>query len=405
MTVLAVAAVSARMLAEAARADGFDVVGFDLFGDADTRRACAEWLPIGRPDSLHIDADRLLSALAALARRGDVAGWIAGSGFEGRPDLLQRGAARLPLIGTPAGAVARVRDPKTFFGFLDAEGIPHPTVRLTVPADAAGWLTKDARGCGGWHIRRLAARHVEPPFAPAGTEADLDADADADAHRYFQREMQGRPMSATFIANGSDACVLGFNRLIVRRFGAWPFVYCGAVGPVALREDMANRITAIVRSLAAEFSLRGLGSLDFMLEGDAFGVLEINPRPPASIALYGRTPAGARQAAWEPIASHVRACLQGELPQRTAPGPAGSGPGTVWGTEIVFAARPLQLDEPAAQCLAGRAACHDLPFGATRFRAGDPICSVSASGADAEQVHALLARGREAVHQSLETCP
>ena len=41
MTVLAVAAVSARMLVEAARADGFDVVALDLFGDADTRRACA----------------------------------------------------------------------------------------------------------------------------------------------------------------------------------------------------------------------------------------------------------------------------------------------------------------------------------------------------------------------------
>ena len=78
MTVLAVAALSARMLAEAARADGFDVIAFDVFGDADTRRACSQWLPIGAPDGLRIDAALLLSVLGALAQRGDVIGWIAG---------------------------------------------------------------------------------------------------------------------------------------------------------------------------------------------------------------------------------------------------------------------------------------------------------------------------------------
>jgi len=391
--------VSARMLAEAARADGFDVVALDLFGDADTRRACAEWFAIGRPGTLQIDAEVFLSALAALARRGDVAGWIAGSGFEGRPEPLERGAALLPLIGTAASAVRRVRDPQTFFGFLDAEGIPHPVVRMTTPGDNAGWLVKDTHGCGGWHIRRLAPVGSEPP------PAHDDAGHDIEAHRYFQREMQGTPMSATFIANGHDACVLGFNQLIVRRFGVRPFVFCGAVGPVALPSGMANRITASVRALAAEFSLRGLGSLDFMLDGDAFGVLEVNPRPPASLALYVRMPADAREAACKPVASHVRACLQGELPQRTARGSNGFESETVRGTEIVFASRPLQLDDAGALRLATRAACHDLPFGATRFEAGDPICSVSASGADAEHVYALLARGRDAVHQSLETPP
>jgi len=380
MTVLAVAAVSARMLAEAARADGFDVVALDLFGDADTRRACAEWFAIGRPGSLQI---------------------VAGSGFEGRPELLERGVALLPLIGTPASAVRRVRDPQTFFGFLDAEGIPHPAVCMTVPDDHAGWLVKDAHGCGGWHICCLAPVRGDSPQVSAQDEAGDDIEA----HHYFQREMQGAPMSATFIANGRDACVLGFNQLIVRRFGVRPFVFCGAVGPVALPSGMANRITASVRALAAEFSLRGLGSLDFMLDGDAFGVLEVNPRPPASLALYVRMPADAREAACKPVASHVRACLQGELPQRTARGSNGFESETVRGTEIVFASRPLQLDDAGALRLATRAACHDLPFGATRFEAGDPICSVSASGADAEHVYALLARGRDAVHQSLETPP
>ena len=384
MPVLAVAAISARMLAEAAAADGFEVVGLDLFGDVDTRRACTQWWPIGEPGHLHIDADRLLSALAMLAARNqsaEVVGWIAGSGFEGRPDLLACGAALLPLIGTPADAVRRVRDPQLFFDVLDAQGIAHPPVLATAPTDANGWLVKDAGGCGGWHIRRATPHEaVQPPY-------------------YVQREVPGTPMSATFIANGSSAVVLGFNQLIVRPVLARPFVYCGAVGPVALPPAVADAVPAAVRALAASFALRGLGSLDFMLDGDRVQVLEVNPRPPASMALYGGN--GDRAASSPIVADHVRACLQGVLPEQTMP----TASATVLGTEIVFAPHRLWLSESAAQRLAGNRACHDLPAAGQQFDVGDPVCSVSASGGSAEQVRALLDRGREAVYQTLETHP
>ena len=372
MTVLALAAVSARMLAEAAQADGFDVVALDLFGDADTRRACSQWLPLGQPGDLRIDAAMLLSALGGLAQRADVSGWVAGSGFEGQPDLLARGAALLPLIGTPADAVQRVRDSRVFFEFLDLQGIPHPPVRMSAPPDAAAWLVKDAGGCGGWHVRRAMPSETAPE------------------HHYVQREVPGTPMSATFIANGSGACVLGFNQLIVRRFGTRPFVFCGAAGPVALSAELTSAVTAAVRLLAAGFALRGLGSLDFMLDGNQFSVLEVNPRPPASMALYGPR---------RVFAAHLRACLHAELPLDWAAPSSGS----VHGTEIVFAQRPTSLDEPAARRLAELAGCHDLPFAAMRFDAADPVCSVSAQGESAHAVRSLLERRREAVHQFLET--
>ena len=376
MTALAVASISARMLAESAVADGFEVVALDLFGDADTRRACAEWHSIGDPASLSIDGGRLLSVLEALAQRGRVAGWIAGSGFEGRPDLLESGAALLPLIGTQADAMRRVREPKTFFGFLDSRGIAHPEVRMTAPEDAVSWLVKDAHGCGGWHIRRATSQR--------GRALTDDAPS---AHHYFQRETSGTPMSATFIANGSDASVLGFNELIVRPLAGRPFVFCGSVGPVPLPDSAGAQVKAALRALVEAFSLRGLGSLDFMRDGDAVDVLEVNPRPPASMALYGHGI----------VAAHVRACVQGELTQWPAQ------VDRVRGTEVVFASRRLWLDEPAAQRLAARAGCHDLPIAATGFEAGEPVCSVSASGANAGHVRELLQRGRQAVHRSLET--
>ncbi len=285
----------------------------------------------------------------------------------------------------------RVRDPATFFDFLDAHGIDHPPVRMTAPADAAGWLVKDAHACGGWHIRHAA---LQPGASPV--EA-------LPSQHYFQREVPGTPMSATFIGNGNDARVLGFNRLIVRRLGTRPFVFCGVVGPVPLPDGVAARLTAAVRAIAAAFSLRGLGSLDFMLDGEAFAVLEVNPRPPASMALYGSRhfragPHGAPRAA---MAAHVAACLKDELPQRAAQ----RGNDSVQGTEIVYAPRPLRIDELAARRLAERTDCHDLPSSAMHFACGDPICSVSAAGADAERVQALLDLGRAAVYQSLEIDP
>ena len=376
MPVLAVAAVSARMLAEAAAHDGYSVVALDLFGDADTRRASQHWHSIGAPGSLQIDGERVLDALQQLVRQGGdtVIGWIPGSGFEGRPELLDAGALLLPLIGTPADAVRRVRDPAEFFGVLEAHGIAHPPVRADAPADAEGWLLKDARGCGGWHIRDAAA---------AGDTAA------ASASLYFQRAMPGVPMSATFIANGRQATLLGINELIVKPFGAHPHVYRGCIGPVAVTDDLARRVDDVVRVLSAAFGLRGWCSLDFMCDGDAIGVLEVNPRPPASLSLYAQRGL---------IDAQLRACLQAELPP-----PDAFAPRRVAGNEIVYARRALTLTPIGAQHLAGRTDVHDLPVTGARFAAGDPICSLSATGDTAEQVRDSLGAAREALMHTLET--
>lgn len=373
---LAVAALSARMLAEAAVLDGYQVIALDLFGDADTRRASQRWQPIGAAGSLQIDATRVLDALQALARKGgdEVIGWVPGSGFEGQPELLDAGAQLLPLIGTPAEAVRRVRDPALFFDVLEAHGIAHPPVRADAPADADGWLLKDARACGGWHIRH------------AHTARD---GASVSAWHYFQRAMPGVPMSATFIANGDRASLLGLNELIVRPFGAHPHVYCGCVGPVAVSAGLARRIDEVVQLLTAAFGLRGWCSLDFIRGGDdSIGVLEVNPRPPASLSLYAQPGL---------IDAQLRACLQAELPP-----PAAFAPRHIGGSEIVYARHPLTIDEPGAQYLAGRPDVHDLPLAGACFDAGDPICSLSAAGDTVEHVRALLFAARDAVMHTLE---
>jgi predicted ATP-grasp superfamily ATP-dependent carboligase len=362
------------MLAEAAAHDGCRAVALDLFGDVDTRRAAAQWLPIGAPDALRIDGPALMAALHGLVRRGggEVIGWIPGGGFEGRPELIDAGAEVLPLIGTPARAVRRLRDPVVFFDALAAHGIDHPEVQTVAPADPEGWLRKDAAGCGGWHIRHANA-----------------ATGSTSGSAYFQRAWPGRPMSATFIANGRDALLVGFNELIVRPFGAHPFVYAGCIGPVPVAPAVANAVGHAVRTLTAEFGLRGWCSLDFIDDDGRIGVLEVNPRPPATMALYG--PRGL-------IDAQLQACLRSELPS-----PARFAGHPVRGHEIVYARRPFTLGAQAARRLVDRPDTHDLPHAGTAFSAGDPVCSLSAEAVHAEQVRALLTTQRDALRHTLET--
>jgi predicted ATP-grasp superfamily ATP-dependent carboligase len=374
VTRIAVAAISARLLAEAAAREGHDVVvALDLFGDADTRRASARWEGIGAPGSFHIDGARLLAGLAQ-AQRGDRAElWVAGSGFEGAPDLLERGAALLPLAGTPGAAVRRLRDPQQFFAALAARGIPHPPVRRDAPVPAEGWLTKHPGGCGGWQVRRAGAADAPAPGC------------------YFQREVDGAPMSLTYLANGRDALVLGFNRLLVAAIGVHPFVFRGAIGPVPLAPAPGAEALRCLRELVVAFDLRGLGSLDFLRVGDTIQVLEVNARPPASLALYPEVGPGRGV-----LSAHLEACAGGELP--AAPAPAAS----VRGHEIVYARTPLRLDATAAARLAAAPARHDLPQSGAVFAPGEPVCSVETSGADADEVQRHLARLRDDVLASLE---
>ncbi len=391
MPVLAVAALSARMMAEAAQADGFGVIALDLFGDRDTRRAAEQWRPIGDAAALRIDGPQLLAALRELAARGDVMGWVAGGGFEGLPELLAEGAAILPLLGTAPAAVRRVREPAQFFGFLAAQHIRYPETQFQVPRDSRGWLLKNAHGSGGWHIQHAAS------FLGSGSARG----ASLPAHHYFQRALPGIPMSATFLANGRDAIVLGFNELLLRRMGSRPFVYGGALGPVPLPHAMAATIKAVLGKLAAEFSLCGLGSLDFIREqadGERFAVLEVNPRPPATLWAH------AHRLARGAMGAHVQACLQGLLP---APMPLARpqdlpAPDGVAGLDIVYARRPLVLNAAAAQRLAAWPAAHDLPWSATAFETGEPVCSLSARGAHATEVKARLQAAREALLNDLE---
>lgn len=385
---LAVVAPSARLLAQAAAREGLDVYALDLFGDADTRALAQGWWCVGDAQQLRID--RLactagLQAAAAFARASgrELLGWVPGGGLEGEPQLLAEGAAQLPLLGCTPQVMAQVRDPACFFEALDEAGIPHPPVARQRPDDGQAWLLKDLRGCGGSHVRLLSAAAPLPALAQS---------------QVLQRRAPGLPMSASFVAGLPQGLrVLGFNRQVVRMHAAdaaVPYQFCGVVGPVPLPAAVQQGVLQACEQLARRFALRGLCSLDFLLHGEQWSVLELNPRPPASTALY---------AAQQPLRLHLEACLGRPLGGAPASPPADMAP--VQGWHIVYARREGQLSSEQARWLAAQPDVHDLPRAGERWQPGQPLCSLSAGGHCASEVLQGLGARREALLRVLEPTP
>lgn len=198
-------------------------------------------------------------------------------------------------------------------------------------------------------------------------------------------------MSATFLADGRRAFVLGHNLLLTRRFGSRRWVHAGAIGPVPVSEALAASMQGALDAIVDETGLRGLGSLDVIVDEDgAMQVLECNPRPSATLELYrDRLPGG-------PMLAHWQACREATLPTGTVDRP------DVSGTRVVYARRPLRLSTRQADALASEPDLHDLPSAGQAFDAGDPLCSLHARGHDANAVRAQMARRRRQLLESLE---
>ena len=156
--------------------------------------------------------------------------------------------------------------------------------------------------------------------------------------------------------------VLGVNEQRVGELAGRPFVFQGLVGAVDEGGRVHSWMQGIAGRLARSFGLRGWCSLDAMWSpaGDALKVLELNPRPPASLAVYGALRASSAHGGL--IDAHLKACLHGHLPDaaalRVLRGEGRSG------FLHVFARQPLVLNDDARAMLAAACRCARSAVGA-----------------------------------------
>jgi predicted ATP-grasp superfamily ATP-dependent carboligase len=348
-----IAAASGRALANSARRAGYAPLVVDFFGDQDTITAASGHLQLRPDERFGMDPDALLAALETLAAGRDPCGVVWGTGFEDRPGLLARIAERWVLLGNHPESVARVKNPTALAELCRCCEISHPKISLVAPENWGGWLAKRIGGAGGTHIRPVAG--------------------DVGDGFYYQCRLPGTPVSALVLADGRTAVILGFSAQWSSPIPGRLFRYGGAARPAALERETADGIVAAVQRLVARVPLVGLNSIDFLVDGAAFHLLEINPRPGATFDIF-ESPHG--RSLFE---LHVAAC-RGALPaaQVACEGAAASA--------IVYAEHDIPLipswDWPAWAA--------DRPIAGSSISAQSPLCTVIAAAATAAQARELV---------------
>jgi predicted ATP-grasp superfamily ATP-dependent carboligase len=351
-----VVAVSARMLAQLAVADGYEVTALDRFGDVDLR-AVATGATAPSND-----------ALAALAADVDADAVVYGGGLENRPDLVERLGRGRELLGTPPELLAAVRDPWAVGAAARAAGARAPEIRSVdeLPGTAGAarggrdpdlWLRKPQRGGGGRGVRRWAGGRLRP------TEI-------------LQRRVRGLSCSAVAIGDGRRAALLGLTEQLHRKPG---FQWTGNVAPPRLPEgelaELDDRLRAVCAEVAARFGVRGAFGVDAIWDGRRAWVLEVNPRPPAGLELFGP---GSFEA-------HVRGARGLGLPAACTP-PATSCAKVKL---VLFADRDLRAPDPG-WWPAGLV--RDIPHGGETIKRGAPVCTLVSATAGAPELAARGAR-------------
>jgi uncharacterized protein len=345
-----IAAVSGRALAAAARRAGFVPLVADLFRDLDTRQIAADSIRVSGSLARGLGQRSLLDALDRLADGRRTEGVAYGSGFEDRPTLLAAVARRHRLIGTAPETVARVKDPFAFAELCRQARIPHPETRQT-EGRQGDWLRKRIGAAGGAHVR---------PAAPV--MAGLVPAISRRPRAYFQRRVAGRAVSALFLADGQRALVLGFSEQWADPADSRPFRYGGAARPASLPDAQSQQMARAVAALAASSGVVGLCSADFLVRTDGFDVLEINPRPGATLDIF-------RDPEDRLFRLHLEACRR-RLPERAPhfPGAAAAA--------IVYARTTIRL--PAGFVWPEWTA--DRQPSDESVSAGAPLCTVIAEG-------------------------
>jgi predicted ATP-grasp superfamily ATP-dependent carboligase len=289
-----------------------------------------------------------------------------------------------------------------------------------LPRDGS-WLCKPLASAGGSRIR---------PWIDGPPTFGLEAPA------YFQQRIEGMPVGAVFLAAGRRAHLLGVTRQLIGldwcglpADAAHRFRYCGSIGPLRLNSATANRFARIGDVLAEAFDLRGLFGVDAIVAGGDLAAgrsdvwpLEVNPRYTASVEVLERA-LGIRS-----IALHVAAF--GGLPCATGSASVSMGADRraaaaaepvahggladrlddarpCCGKAILFACSDIIVGLKFPACCARRNSncawptMADIPAAGSSIRAGQPVVTVLASGANEAAVLAKLKSSAELARAEL----
>jgi len=353
---------SGRMLAQAAKNAGLTPLVIDQFADLDTQDYAKDFLQVRSLAEQH-----LAPAVDYFIEHYAVAHVIYGSGFECYPESLYYLNSRLIMLGNHPDVFAAQLDKPAFFSTLDQLNISYPEVVFNAPDYAEGWLIKPMQGQGGIGIKRYRAGDG------------------ADAPVYWQKFQVGASHSVLFLADGQQIEVIGFN-------SQWPtclsgtqeFVFSGVMTGADLPYQHKVVVTDWLKRMVPVFGLQGLNSLDFIHADGYSYVLEINPRPSASMQLYDQ----------DLLARHIQSCVGAQSVGRNSAAYCAA----CQGYQIVYAEHDLIIPDH----FEWPPWCLDLPKPGNMCRAGQPICSIIARQKNSQSVVEQLLTKQQFIINKLE---
>ena len=380
-TALLVVGGSARFLASSCRRAGWTVYAADRFGDSDLLAITAAHRLL--PDSLE-NADDPFPEHRELP-------FLFTGGCENAPQWLAQLATRRPIAAASPAAVEAVRSLAALAEAATEVGLRIPETHSSpagLPTDGS-YLVKPTSSVGGQRVARWQGGAA--PTYPAR----------------WQRHCPGIPYGVSLLLlDNQPPQLLGVCRSLRRQTAtaAPGWAYAGSV--TVTPPPWVERVLALADRLASQHGLRGAIGIDCLATPRGSPtLLEVNPRPTASMELLERT-AGL---------SIARCHLEAFGLSSPGPQPPLTPPQQVSGKAILYARRPLCLTPAVHAALErqgitwarhpGLPALADIPRPHTSIEAGSPVVTVLADADRADAVETLLAERLHHIRALCERVP
>jgi predicted ATP-grasp superfamily ATP-dependent carboligase len=186
-------------------------------------------------------------------------------------------------------------------------------------------------------------------------------------------------VSALVLADGRRAQIIGLSTQWPAPTARRPFRYGGAVRPAVLTQKIDEAVQAAAHRITIAAALVGLNSVDFLIGNDQVWLLEVNPRPGATLDIFDPGDGslfGLHVAACNGMLHDVRYRLDGAA-----------------AAAIVYARR----DIASVPAFAWPDWAADRQSAGTSVKADQPVCTVLASAATPVDARILVARRAERI--------
>ena len=341
----------ARPLCENAHAHGWRVAAADGFNDWDQARFAAALTPGGFGETPETFLRAWETAPEPLLFCAPI---------EAAPEMLAEAARKKTVLNAPVVAVRAARD----FSFLremalDGIRLPLSSISPNAPKTAnppkVPSIVKSSKSAGGTGIR--------PDRGILGKD------------EYRQEFIHGESIGALFFSKAGRCDFSGASVHINHGF-----LYGGGIFPAPLSSEVTRVLENFGARVSAASGMTGWWGADFILNNEAVWLLEINPRPTATAALFGKLRGVDLVAA--------------QMSPNAAAFDRAEAAGVV-GNMVVYARNDFTFRGSAAWFEKN---ARDIPHEGSHINQGAPVLTLYAAAATAAECRAALERQALAAH-------